>query len=236
MSSTVTFYIVRHGKTMLNTLDRVQGWCDSFLTPEGIEVAEFLGKGLTDIEFESVYTSDLRRTVQTAKVILQEQGQSDLPITELEEFREACFGKFESDFNVKMWTDVSLYLHYTSLDAMYRDLVTHKVSHEMTMNAISELDHSGLAENFGQVEARTQRGLRQIAECESRKDKDVNVMIVAHGMSIIAMLENMGGKDLLKGHLDNVSVSKVVYKDGKFTVETMGDMSYVHAGRVKSHK
>ena len=28
----VTFYVVRHGKTMLNTTDRVQGWSDAVLT------------------------------------------------------------------------------------------------------------------------------------------------------------------------------------------------------------
>ena len=31
----LTLYIVRHGKTMLNTTDRVQGWSDAVLTPEG---------------------------------------------------------------------------------------------------------------------------------------------------------------------------------------------------------
>lgn len=235
MSSTITFYIVRHGKTMLNTLDRVQGWCDSFLTEEGIGVAEFLGKGMTDIEIESVYTSDLRRTVQTAKIILDKKGQPELPITELEGFREACFGSYESEYNYKMWGDAALYLHYKTLDAMFRALVDHELSHEQTLNAVSELDPSGKAENFAQLEARTQKALSEIAECESRKNKDVNILIVAHGMSIVGMLNNLGGKELLKGHLDNASVSKVIYSNGKFKVETMGDMSYVHKGRTLSH-
>ena len=30
-------YIVRHGKTMFNTLARVQGWCDTPLTKSGRE-------------------------------------------------------------------------------------------------------------------------------------------------------------------------------------------------------
>ena len=34
----LTLYIVRHGKTMLNTTDRVQGWSDAVLTPEGEKV------------------------------------------------------------------------------------------------------------------------------------------------------------------------------------------------------
>ena len=42
----VVLYIVRHGKTMLNTTDRVQGWSDAVLTPAGIEVAEYLGRNI----------------------------------------------------------------------------------------------------------------------------------------------------------------------------------------------
>lgn len=41
--SKITFYIARHGQTMMNALDRVQGWCDSPLTHQGIEVARYLG-------------------------------------------------------------------------------------------------------------------------------------------------------------------------------------------------
>ena len=231
MSSTVTFYIVRHGKTMLNTLDRVQGWCDSPLTDEGVEVAEYLGKGLRDIKFESVFCSTLRRTLQTAQVILKEQGQSDLPITELEGFKEAGFGTYEGDFNHRMWKDAALYLHYTSLEELMRAIALKKVSTKMTLDAIAAIEPSGRAETFDQVEKRAQEALTQIGDCESRKENDGNVLVIAHGMSIISMLENIGGADLMKGHIDNVSVSKVIYKDGKFTVESVGDMAYMHKGK-----
>lgn len=231
MSSIVTFYIARHGKTMLNTLDKVQGWCDSFLTPEGVEVAEYLGRGLKGIEFESAYSSDLRRTLQTAQAVLKESGQSDLPVTELPEFREACFGKYEADFNSKMWGDAALKLGYANFDAMYRDLMDRKISNDVVLDAIAELDHMGLAETFAQVEERTQRALYSIAESEARKGKDLNILVIAHGMSIIALLHNLGGKDVLDGHLDNAAVCKVTYTDGKFTVHTMGDMTFVEKGK-----
>lgn len=57
-------YLVRHGKTMFNTSRRVQGWSDTPLTNEGIEVAEFLGRGLREIPFDAVYTSDRGRTIE----------------------------------------------------------------------------------------------------------------------------------------------------------------------------
>ncbi|MDL2214657.1 histidine phosphatase family protein [Dysgonomonas sp. OttesenSCG-928-M03] len=231
MSSKIIFYIARHGKTLLNTLDRVQGWCDSPLTAEGIEVAEYLGTGMRDIHFDAVYTSDLRRTRQTAETILKEKGQADLPIIEKFGFREACFGGYESDFNKKMWNDASLFLQYVNMEDMYKDVFNGKISNKDVLNVISKLDHMGLAETFEQVESRSQQALTEIAENENIDNKDKNILIVAHGMSIICMLFNLGGKDLLKSHLDNAAVCKVIYQNGHFTVQSMGDMSYVHNGR-----
>lgn len=231
MSSTITFYIARHGKTLLNTLDRVQGWCDSPLTPEGIEVAQFLGAGLRDVRLDAVYASDLRRTRQTAEVILKEQGQADLPINEVFGFREACFGSFESDFNKKMWGSVSLFLQYVKIENMYHDVFNGKISNKEVLDVISKLDHMGLAETFEQVENRSQSALRDIAANEALAEKDKNILVIAHGMSIICMLQNLGGRELLKGHLENAAVCKVTYENGNFSVESMGDMSYVLAGR-----
>lgn len=231
MANTITFYIARHGKTLMNTLDRVQGWCDSPLTDEGVEVARYLGAGLRDIHFESVYTSDLRRTVQTAKVVLAEQRQTDLIINEKEEFREACFGSFESDSNQKMWRDASLYLHYVRPEDMYNDVFSKKISSKEVLDAIVELDTLGIAETFEQLETRTQKGLLEVAEKEYLKGKPLNVLVIAHGMCIVGMLLNLGGRELLNSHIENASVCKVSFSNGKFTVESMGDLTYVTNGK-----
>lgn len=236
MSSVITFYIVRHGKTLLNTLDRVQGWCDSPLTPEGVKVAEYLGTGMRDIHFDAAYCSDLRRTRQTAEIILQEKGQEGLPVTEIFGFREACFGGYESDFNRKMWGDAALYLQYTKVEDMYKDVFGGKISNGDVLNVISKLDPMGLAETFEQIENRSQAALKEVVEKESEENKDKNILIIAHGMSIICMLYNLGGKALLKSHLDNAAVCKVTYSKGEFSVESMGDMSYVHEGKEQKSK
>ena len=46
----VYFYIVRHGQTLLNSLDRAQGWSDSPLTEAGKQMAADIGKKLKRIE------------------------------------------------------------------------------------------------------------------------------------------------------------------------------------------
>lgn len=230
MSSKITLYIARHGKTMMNTLDRVQGWCDSPLTKEGIDVARYLGYGLSDINFRTAYCSDLRRTVQTTKIVLGAKGQEDIPVIELSGLREACFGSFEADFNHHMWNSAALYLHHTSSESMIKAIMEKEISYREVLDAVKKLDKMGMAENFSQVEARTQESLLEIAKNEFQHG-DANILVISHGMSILAMLLGLGGDKLFKKPLENAAVCKVVYQDGKFTVESMADMSFVEKGK-----
>lgn len=233
--SKITLYVARHGKTLMNTLDKVQGWCDSPLTKEGVDVARYLGYGLSDIPFRSAYCSDLRRTRQTAQVVLGAGGQEDVPITELAGLREACFGSFEADYNTVMWGSAASALGYERTEDMYRDIIDKKISYKEVLNIIKSLDKMDMAEDFHQLEARTQESLRYIAQKESQEG-DANILVIAHGMSILGMLMGLGGDKLLRSHLDNAAVCKVIYQDGQFTVESMGDMSYVEKGREINHR
>lgn len=38
-----TIYLVRHGQTFINRYDKMQGWCDTPLTNQGIKEAENTG-------------------------------------------------------------------------------------------------------------------------------------------------------------------------------------------------
>lgn len=231
--STVAFYITRHGKTIMNTLERMQGWCDSPLTPAGIEVAEYLGKGLQDIEFQAAYCSTLRRTLQTAKIVLETKGQSNLAIVEKEGFKEVGFGSFESQDESDMWVKISLYMQYLDASQIDRDLATGKLKYGDISDAISRMDPWQIAEDWKTLEQRTQETLREIAEEELKKGSR-NVLIVCHAMAIAGMLLSLGGDKLISGDLKNASVCKVTYTDGNFSVQSMGDMSYVEKGMSQS--
>ncbi|NDW10648.1 histidine phosphatase family protein [Dysgonomonas sp. 520] len=235
MAGKLTFYIARHGKTLLNTLDRVQGWCDSPLTQEGIEVAQFLGKGLEDTMFRSAYCSDLRRTLQTTRVILDAKNQNDIPVMEMAGFREACFGSYESDFNHRMWTDISIYLQYVTIEKMYDAFLRKEITYREIMAAIVELDRLGTAESFEQVKERSIRALLDICQKEEAGG-DGNILVVSHGMTILVLMFALEAENLIEGHLPNAAVCKVVYENGKFNVLSVGDLSYVNRGKEKLNK
>lgn len=227
-NKTVTFYIARHGKTMLNTMDRVQGWSDAPLTPEGIEVAEFLGKGLKGIEFKAAYTSDLGRATQTMNIVLKAKGGKKIPITETDGLRETNFGSYEGDLNSKMWGDIAIYLHFKNTEDLFADVKVNGVNEPLKVVKI--LDKLNMAEDYEQVRTRTQNALRAIAEKEAANGGG-NIFVVGHGMAIGTMLSNISGEEVARSHMANASVCKVIYENGKFTVESFGDTSYIEKGK-----
>ena len=86
-------YLMRHGETLFNTQKRVQGWCDSPLTENGIWQAEqakqyFAKKG---ISFDAVYSSTQERATDTAKIVAP-----DYSVTQLKGIKEMNFGSFEA--------------------------------------------------------------------------------------------------------------------------------------------
>ena len=114
---------------------------------------------------------------------------------------------------------------------MYKDILAKKINYRDVLNAIKKIDRLGMAENFSQVEQRTQASLKEIAEKEMRKG-DGNILVISHGMSILSMLLSLGGDRLFTKPLDNAAVCKVTYQNGEFTVESMADMSYVEKGKL----
>ena len=69
-------YIVRHGKTMFNTIGRAQGWSDTPLTAVGERGIRELGIGLREsgLQFAKAFSSDSGRTIQTMGIMLEELG------------------------------------------------------------------------------------------------------------------------------------------------------------------
>jgi 2,3-bisphosphoglycerate-dependent phosphoglycerate mutase len=65
--------LIRHGHTNLNhidkEIDRVRGWLDIPLNSDGLADAEKDAQALKDTPYSLIYSSDLKRAVQTAIII-----------------------------------------------------------------------------------------------------------------------------------------------------------------------
>ncbi len=68
-------YLIRHGKTKYNVSQRLTGWIDSSLDKEGIENALEIREILKNKKIDVVVTSDLRRSIDTAKLSYLEENK-----------------------------------------------------------------------------------------------------------------------------------------------------------------
>jgi probable phosphoglycerate mutase len=222
----VTIYVARHGKTLFNTKEIVQGWVDSPLTPEGIAVVEDLGRGLRDVPFDYVISSDLIRARQTARLVMaQNRVSKNYQVEDTEALREACFGRFEGEPGSTMAAAFAKVPGMAVEETAWDPYILLRMA-----DAVKRLDTTGMAENAATIKARMQRKLLEVAEARAKKGG--NVLLVAHGMSISIMLSDLDPAFIYEGTpLENASVCKVVYQDGKFTIESFNDTGYIDLGK-----
>lgn len=174
-----TFYVARHGQTLLNALGRAQGWCDSSLTAEGEDVASALGGSLSAVQLDAAYASDTIRAVQTARICLEAAGQGFCPIVEDARLREWCLGSMEAESNDVFARRVSEWIGPpNSLDDMNRRLPE-------VAEAIRSHDETRTAESFQSIANRAMEFLQDAAKLHGI---DSNILVVTHAFLIKTML------------------------------------------------
>ena len=227
---TVTIYLTRHGETMLNALERAQGWSDSPLTEEGRLSAEHLGEGLAEsgVKFEGAYSADMVRHWETVSLALGELD-AKREATRDERFREISFGKFEGAKNMEMWSAIATELGYANVGELFTD-----PDFDFTegLSAVARLNEgSGLvAETPEQVAARAVAALDDIAADQSKRGGG-EVLVVSSGITIMLALDALGADvSGLTSGIENGAVSELVYNRGEWTIKTVNDLSYVEAG------
>lgn len=75
-----TLVLMRHGQSVWNKQNLFTGFKDVDLTDEGVQEAINAGHELKEkgIEFDVVFTSTLKRAIETTEIALRESGQGDM--------------------------------------------------------------------------------------------------------------------------------------------------------------
>jgi len=84
--------LTRHGQTDWNLQDRILGRTDMELNATGLAQAEELAETLKDTHIDVIYSSTLRRAIQTVTPTAEAHG---LPVIAVEELVEQDFGSCE---------------------------------------------------------------------------------------------------------------------------------------------
>lgn len=201
-------FIVRHGKTEYNNQMRMQGWSDSPLLSESVEMAKSLGEAFKreGLTFDKVYSSDLIRTVDTANAIL-DGLESELEVHELFDLREMHFGEAEALEFKELWTVVADYHGFENDEEILKT-----VNVNDRTNLIHQTPPYESAESRVQFDERVLKGLNYVVE--ENKDNGVeNILIVAHGLTILSLINQVGANVSVERSFDNLSVSEIHYDE-----------------------
>lgn len=237
-NKTVTIYLTRHGETTGNVMSRVQGSSDFPLTKNGIEVANDLGNGLKGVHFKSAYTGNLTRQEVTADHALDHSGNDQVKIHTTKNLREGGYGSFECDSIQADNNKIAGVYGYANGDEFMKQTgkdywnklqnAYYKLDQENSQN--TKLAKSDRAESSTQVQNRMQKELTHIAKT-TQKDGGGNVLVVSSGMSINEYLSTLNTKKYTGAPLKNAAVTKLVYKNGHFTIHgAIGSLHYVNKG------
>ena len=101
-----TIYLVRHGETVDNARQIMQGQTQGELNEKGREQARQVAERLATENFDAVVASDLHRAIQTAEIIAAPHGLTVVTTPLLRERDWGSFtGRFIPDLRGEVWSD-----------------------------------------------------------------------------------------------------------------------------------
>lgn len=204
--------LVRHGESEWNLQGKWTGWTDVSLTKKGASDARKMGELLKDVHFDDVYTSKLKRSIETMQNVLQTQGQAGMDYTPVQELNERDYGDYTG---MNKW-DVKAKVGEEKFNAIRRNF--------------DEPIPNG--ETLHMVYDRVVPWYREVALPKLLNGE--NVLFVAHGNSIRALvkyIESISDADI--AHFEMVFGTILEYhvdNDGK-----MVDKKELHADITKTN-
>lgn len=218
----VTFYVVRHGQTLFNVMGKVQGWCDTPLTDEGVRAAQSLGRGLVEVDFAAAYASDSGRAVHTLDELLRARASAAVPFGPHadQRLREWCYGDLEGEPGE---------LLHATLDAGFGASLSFE-EHNRRLPEVAEVladaDRSGRAERFDAIESRLRGFFQEAADLQLERGGG-NVLVVTHSFvirTLVYLIDPERVNDPVK--IPNASVTRIVYDGSDFRLGEIGSTAW----------
>jgi len=194
--------LVRHGETDLSRQKRYCGFTDASLNQKGRDQARQLSKRLREKKVCKVYSSDMKRTLEFAKIVFK-----DAAIEQFSGLREMNFGIFEG-------------LTYEEIMERHLEIYTRWIDAPLDVTIPG-------GEGLRDLSKRTRRALAEILSC----NKNRTVFIFSHAGPISVILCDILKLDLrevwkIKQDLANMSI--VDFDGGRGKVDLLNDTSHLY--------
>lgn len=197
-------YLLRHGETDYNKTGVVQGsGVNSSLNKNGFKQAKLFHDAYKDFPFDVVYTSSLKRTIQTVQRFIDK----GVPHIILPALNEISWGKAEGvPFN-----DETNNNYLGTIEAWKKGRI--------------DLAFEG-GETPLELKARQEKAIEQILE----NDKAFHVLVCMHGRALkimLAWLLDFHIKDMDNFQHENLSLYILNFNGEKFKIERSNDVSHL---------
>lgn len=201
---TTRVILVRHGESSFNVERRVQGYSDvSTLTTAGQDMAHQVGEALSELVFDSVYSSPLQRAKDTADIILSHLNHPlPNPFRTLDGLKE---------INMVLWEQ----LLFSEVAEKYPDeyanwqFAPHKLKMAIPMEKGDTQDYFPVLQLFQRAKQFWQEFLPQ--------HENQTVLLVAHSginRALISTAIGLGADRYQSVHQSNCGVSVLNFKGG----------------------
>jgi len=198
--------LVRHGQTLWNHVARYQGHTDIDLSDTGRTQAKLLSMRLAGVSLQAVYASDLRRALDTARIIAEPH---DLAVQALPQLREINFGAWEG-------------LTFKEIKAGYSEIAD---SWHASPGSVRIPD----GETFQEL---MERAYGAVTDLAKRHDPGT-VAVVTHGGAIRAIVCALLDIDLNKVfriRQDNAALNVIDFYEGYGILSLLNDTHHLEPG------
>lgn len=199
-----TIYLIRHAEAEGNLYRRIHGWYDALVTDNGFRQIEALEERFRNVHIDAVWSSDLYRTMTTARAIYLPKG---LPLHTDPGLRELRLGEWED----MPWGEARR-LHPVELDRF---------------NATSPDWRVEQGESFDQLGERMEGAVRRLA----LRHPDQTIALFSHGMAIRQLLGRIRGVPPEEWrsmpHGDNTAVCGLIWDGARLSVTMEHDSSHL---------
>ncbi len=200
--------LVRHGQSTWNREHRIQGQLDPPLSADGRRQAELLALRLEGRRFVDLYSSDLKRALETARIVGAALGLEPKPLPSL---REIFLGEWEG------LTSAEIAERFPEAWARWVDE--------------PDWDLVPGGEGAAAFEARVTRALEAVFE----RDDHGDVLAVTHGGVVQIALHRIVGKPsrgLFPFRIQNASISVIERRDGRSVIAGVNDIAHLESALV----
>ncbi len=213
-----TVVFVRHGETEANVAEELVGVFESPLTDKGKKQATAAGKALSGLHFDRAYSSEKERTCDTARLVLDNSGNSDVDVRTMFYLGDINWGVEEGstweEIRSKYGADQDLHSIFGAIEDDTFDSPIENADSLYLYNLIYDTNVH-----------------KMLTECYVEGVHEGTILLAGHSIAAQWMRQILPTVEVPDG-LDNAGVTILRYDGGNWSCVTLNNTDYEEVAEI----